>query len=79
MDKATRIKVAREINKNFSNGPIFSERDAKKLKKINKINTKGPVGTVASYDMYAVQRDDDLTILVWISANGVVHVQGQTW
>ena len=78
MDKATRIKVAREINKNFSNGPIFSEQDAKKLKKINKINTKGPAGTVALYDMYAVQRDD-LTILVWISANGGVHVQGQTW
>lgn len=74
MDKATRIKVAAELNKHYG-GKRFTENDVKKFEKVNKF---GPGGARCHYDVYAMQYGD-LTILVWIRLDGSIEVKGQAW
>ena len=74
MNNDMRIKVAEEINKHFSGGDFFTEKDVKKLKRINKFTSAGH----EHHNIYAVQTGD-LTVLGWIKSDGRVRVKGQAW
>lgn len=75
MDKATRIKVAEELNKHFTGGISFTEEKVRRFQKVNPI---GSGGSRYNYEVYAAQMGD-LTIMVWISGDGAIHVNAQAW
>lgn len=74
MDKATRIKVANELNKHFSKINFFTEERVKKFKKVNKLSS----GFCEYQEVYVVQRGSS-TILVRIKPNGNICVKKLAW
>lgn len=74
MNKATRIKIANELNKHFSKANFFTEERVRKLKKVNSFTSSN----CEFGDVYAVQRGG-ATILVCIKQNGSICVKKLAW